>query len=176
MIDLNYNRRYKEVTHISATDYLYFDNNTEILQRIVRSKFNSFINYFDFSSNSVTTITTTSFYKLNSNTVLGLYNDNFTHSNNRVTNTVNSRNVKAECNLSVSSGNNNVLHIAFFKNGVKVDSSEIDATCSGNGKAQSNPIQCVVNMDVNDYLEVWISNESSNDVTLAHFNVIVTEL
>ena len=175
-MSLNYNVRYKEATHISATDSIYFDNGTGILQQLVRSKFNSFLNYYDVVSNSVTTITTTNFYKLNSSTTLGLYNDNFTHTNNRITNAVNSRNVKAECNVSVSSGNNNVLHFAFYKNGVKVDSSEIDVTCSGNGKAQSNPMQCVVNMAVNDYLEVWISNESSNDVTLAHFNVIVTEL
>ena len=175
-MNLNYNVRYKEANHISATDSIYFDNGTGILQQLVRSKFNSFINYYDVVSNSVTTITTTNFYKLNSSTTLGLYNDNFTHSNNRITNTVNSRNVKLECNISVSSGNNNILNFAVFKNGVKVDSSEIDTTCSGSGKAQSIPIQCVVNLAVNDYLEIWAKNQSSNDVTLAHFNVIVTEL
>ena len=56
MIDLNYNRRYKESTHISATDSIYFDNGTGILQKLVRSKFNSFLNYYDVTSASVTTI------------------------------------------------------------------------------------------------------------------------
>ena len=176
MIDLNYNRRYKESTHISATDSIYFDNGTGILQKLVRSKFNSFLNYYDVTSASVTTIADTNFHKLNSSTTLGLYNDNFTHSNNRVTNTVNSRNVKLECNVSVSSGNNNVLNFAVFKNGVKIDSSEIDVTCSGSGKAQNSSIQCVTNMAVDDYLEIWVKNQSSNNVTLVHFNVIVTEL
>ena len=69
-----------------------------------------------------------------------------------------------------------MLNFAVYKNGVKVDSSEIDVTCSGSGKAQSIPIQCVVNLAVNDYVEVWVKNQSSNDVTLKHFNVIVTEL
>jgi hypothetical protein len=64
-MSLNYNVRYKEANHISATDSIYFDNGTGILQQLVRSKFNSFINYYDVVSNSVTTITTTNFYKLN---------------------------------------------------------------------------------------------------------------
>jgi len=34
MIDLNYNRRYKEATNISATDSIYFDNETGVLQKI----------------------------------------------------------------------------------------------------------------------------------------------
>ena len=37
MIDLNYNRRYKEVTTISESDYIYYDNNTQVLQRILYS-------------------------------------------------------------------------------------------------------------------------------------------
>lgn len=176
MIDLNYNRRYKDASHISATDFIYFDNDTQILQRLPRSKFNSFINYYDVSSNSVTVISDTNFHKLNSDTTLGLYNDNFTHTNNRVTNNNTSRNVKIEGNISVSSDNNNVLHFAIFQNGVIIGSSEIDVTCSGSGKAQSNPIQCVTNMASNDYVEVYVRNESSKDVTLTHMNIIVTEL
>ena len=176
MIDLNYNRRYKDATHIMATDYIYFDNDTQILQRLPRSQFNSFINYFDVGSNSVTIISDTNFHKLNSVTVLGLFNDNFTHTNNRVTNNNNSRNVKIEGNISVSSNNNDVLHFAIFQNGVIIASSEIDVTCSASGKAQSNPIQCVTNMASNDYIEIYVRNESSNDVTLTHMNMIVTEL
>ena len=43
MIDLNYNRRFKEVTTISDSDYIYYDNNTQILQRI---------SYIDFKTNT----------------------------------------------------------------------------------------------------------------------------
>lgn len=39
MIDLNYNRRYKEVNTISDSDYIYYDNGTQILQRIAYSDF-----------------------------------------------------------------------------------------------------------------------------------------
>ena len=44
MIDLNYNRRYNEVTTISDTDYIYYDNGTQILQRILYSDFVDAIN------------------------------------------------------------------------------------------------------------------------------------
>ena len=44
MIDLNYNRRYNEVTTISDSDYIYYDNNTQILQRILYSDFVDAIN------------------------------------------------------------------------------------------------------------------------------------
>lgn len=44
MIDLNYNRRYKEVTTISDSDYIYYDNNTQILQRILYSDLIASIN------------------------------------------------------------------------------------------------------------------------------------
>jgi hypothetical protein len=39
MIDLNYNRRFKEVTTITDSDFIYYDNGTQILQRILYSDF-----------------------------------------------------------------------------------------------------------------------------------------
>ena len=47
MIDLNYNRRFKEATNIEDTDYIYYDNGTQILQRI---------SYTDFKTNTYNTI------------------------------------------------------------------------------------------------------------------------
>ena len=47
MIDLNYNRRYKEVTTISNSDFIYYDNGTGILQRI---------SYIDFKTNTYNSI------------------------------------------------------------------------------------------------------------------------
>ena len=47
MIDLNYNRRFKEVTTISDSDFIYYDNGTQILQRI---------SYTDFTTNTYNSI------------------------------------------------------------------------------------------------------------------------
>ena len=44
MIDLNYNRRFKEVTTITDSDFIYYDNGTQILQRILYSDFVDAIN------------------------------------------------------------------------------------------------------------------------------------
>jgi hypothetical protein len=43
MIDLNYNRRFKEAINIDDTDYIYYENGTGILQRI---------SYIDFKTNT----------------------------------------------------------------------------------------------------------------------------
>lgn len=43
MIDLNYNRRFKEVTTITDSDYIYYDNGTQVLQRISYDNFSSAI-------------------------------------------------------------------------------------------------------------------------------------
>ena len=47
MIDLNYNRRFKEVTTITDSDFIYYDNGTQVLQRI---------SYTDFKTNTYNTI------------------------------------------------------------------------------------------------------------------------
>lgn len=168
--------RYNDATHIESTNYLYFDDGSNEMRRIVRSKLNSFLNYYDHLGTSVTTIADTNFHKLNTTTTLGLYNDNFQHTNNRVTNVNTSRNCKIESSISVTSGNNNVLNFAFYKNGSIVTSSEMDVTCSASGKASTITIQAIVSLAINDYVEVWVKNQSSNDVTLIHFNVIITEI
>ena len=41
MIDLNYNRRFKEVTTITDSDFIYYYNGTQILQRISYTDFKS---------------------------------------------------------------------------------------------------------------------------------------
>lgn len=168
--------RYKDSTHIESTNYLYFDDGSDELRRILRSKFNSFLNYYDHLGTSVTTITTTNFYKLNTTTTLGLYNDNFQHTNNRITNLNTNRNCKLEACVSMTSGNNDVLHVAFYKNGAIVDSSDMDGTCSASGKASVIATQTIINLGVNDYVELWVKNQSSNNVTLVHLNVIITEI
>lgn len=43
MIDLNYNRRFKEAVSIDDTDYIYYDNGTQVLKRI---------SYADFKTNT----------------------------------------------------------------------------------------------------------------------------
>jgi hypothetical protein len=77
----------------------------------------SYINYFDFSSESVTTISTSdTWVKLSATTTQGFSNNGLVHTNNRVTNSGDTRVFQLEGIASISSGNNNQIHLAFFKN------------------------------------------------------------
>jgi hypothetical protein len=55
MIDLNYNRRFKEANSIDHNDYIYYDNGTQILQRISYSDFktNTFNGILDGGVNNI---------------------------------------------------------------------------------------------------------------------------
>lgn len=138
----------------------------------------AYINYFDFNSNSVTDITTAATWiKLNTVTTQGFFNNGLIHTNNRVTNSSNKKIVQLEGIASLSSGNNNEIHVAFFKNNIIVPCSEQSTVTSSGGKKDAIPFQCVVELDTNDYVEVWVKNETStSNVTLTNINVIIKEL
>lgn len=138
----------------------------------------SYGSLFDYSSSSVTTISSSStWYILNCSTTSSFTNG-FTHSNGRLTCSKSySKPFKLEGNISLSSGNNNEISVAFYKNGVLIPCSESHLITTSSGKAQSCNIQCITDLNVGDYIEVYIMNDTSaTNVTLRHLNVIITEL
>jgi hypothetical protein len=139
----------------------------------------AYANYFDFSSASVTTITTIdTWVKLNTSTTLGFSRDGLTHTNNRITRTGTSTRVfRLEGILSASSGNNNVIHVAFFKNGSLWPCSEQDSAVGGTGKSTAIPFHCLIELATNDFIEVYVKNSSGTaDITLDNVNVIIQQL
>lgn len=141
--------------------------------------FKGYTNYFDFSSGSITTITASNtFYLLNCNTTSIFSNNGLSASNNRVTNIDNSTKVvKMEGIISLSSGNNNVLHAAFFKNGTLLPCSEQSSVASPSGRMGNIPFHCLVSLDLNDYVEVYVKNvTTSGNITIENINVIITEI
>ena len=135
-------------------------------------------NMFDFSSSSVTTISTSdTWVKLNSNTVSN-YTKGFTHSNNRLTKVGDAYNpIKLECNTSVSANNNDLVQCSFFKNGVLIPCSVGEMVMSSGGKGSTIAFHCMTDMLDGDYIEVWVKNvNSTTNITLDVFNVILTEL
>lgn len=139
----------------------------------------SYINYFDYDSLSTTTITgTTEFVKLNTNTESTFSNDGLIHTNNRITNNSNeSKVLKVEGIISLSSGNNNQIHIALFKNDEIVLRSEQDTVADSGGKLGALPFHCIVQLDVNDYIEVWVKNSTAaTNININNINVICTQL
>jgi hypothetical protein len=136
-------------------------------------------NYFDFSSASVTTLAQSdTWYKLNTSTTQGFQRDGLVHSNNRITWTgTTTRVFKLEGIVSVESGNNNQVHVAFFKNDNLHPCSEQEVTTSGSGRASNVAFQCLIQLAQNDYIEVWTKNATgATNITLNNVNVIVTQL
>jgi hypothetical protein len=144
----------------------------------VNNLYTAYINYFDFSSASVTTIAqTNTWYKLNTSTTEGFSNNGLVHSNNRVTWTGEDERVfKLEGIVSVESGNNNQVHVAFFKNGALHPCSEQEVTTSGSGRASNIAFHCLIELDTNDFIEVYTKNATSTtSITLDNVNVIVEQ-
>jgi hypothetical protein len=139
----------------------------------------AYINYFDFSSGSVTTIAqSNTWYKLNTTTTEGFSRDGLVHSNNRVTWTGQGKFVfKLEGIASVISGSNNVIHMAFFKNEQLWPCSEQEATIGTGGKASAIPFHCLIELDTNDFIEVYTKNATATtSITLDNVNVIIEQL
>lgn len=138
----------------------------------------AYINYFDFSSSSVTDITAiNTWVKLNADTTSIFSRDGLVHTDNKVTNTGSSKVFKVEGIISVSAGSNQTIHAAFFKNGVLHPCSEQSAITSGTNRVQAIPFHCLVELDTNDYIEVWVKNQANTtDITLDNVNVIITEI
>ena len=152
------------------------DGNLTYLEELAQP---AYINYFDFSSAAVTTISVTdTWYKLNTTTTSSFSRNGLAHTNNRVTNTSSGSKVcKLEGVLSVSAGNNDEVHAAFFKSGVLFPCSEQEAVMGSGGKNNAIPFHCVAELNTNDYVEVWVKNASNTtNITLDNVNVIVTEL
>lgn len=147
------------------------------IKSVVNSLFKAYLNFFDISSASITTISElNAWVKLATATTEGISYDGLSHTNNRVT-ASSAMTIKMEGICSVSSGNNNEIHVAFFKNGSIVPCSEQSVVTSGAGKSGAVPFQCLVELSANDYVEVFVKNSTSaTNVTLSKLNVIITEL
>jgi hypothetical protein len=149
------------------------------LNKLIDAFTKAYLNFFDILGTKVTTISGINEWTiLETGATVGFSNDHITVSPvGKVTNIGEKRLFKIDVVISVSSGNNNVLHVAFFKNNVIVPSSEQDVVTNAGGKATSFPMQCVVELLPSDYLEIKIKNATAtNNILLTHLNVILTEL
>lgn len=78
---------------------------------------------------------------------------------------------------SGSSGANNEIHFAFFKNGSLHPPSEQSGIAPIGGRATSIPFQCVVELDENDTLQVYVKNSSgTTSFTLQNINIIIESM
>lgn len=126
-------------------------------------------------NNSIETIinNTTDFVKVAGITIPSTNNEKYTHSNNRLINEADiQRKFLVTTTLSFQSGNNNVIEFGFFDsklNDIRI-ASITKSTANSSGRAESISMQCIVQHNIGNYIEVWARNTSSTQ------NIIVTEL
>lgn len=114
-------------------------------------------------------------YKIEGTTTSSSVTQKFTNTNNRATYTgALNRFFKVTANLSLSSGNNNQIGAYIAKNGVILPESEIYGTTNSGGRSENITIQTLVELTANDYIEIFVENETStSNITVTDLNVIV---
>lgn len=120
------------------------------------------------------------FYKALGTTTPSPDNSKYLHSNNRLTNDATiARDYLIQCNLSFTSGNNNVCEFGFFDSklgGIRVP-SRTKSTANAAGRAENISFFCVVSHSQGDYIEIHVANTSAtNNITVTDMNVVITEI
>lgn len=102
----------------------------------------------------------------------------FTNTSNRATYTgAISSEFKISAVFSANSGNNHEVGTYIAKNGTVLPESFILITTNAGGRAEAGVTQAIVTLVDTDYIEIFVTNESSiRDVTVTELNVIVEAL
>ena len=171
MIDLNYNRRFKEVTTISDTDYIYYDNNTQILQRILYSDFVDAINtsigipkYGSFFSTQIQTPTI--------NTITAItYNNTDTSATSGISILDNSKikvdttgvyNIQFSVQLQRTAGGSEKQIIIWLrKNGVDVPSTSTHITMQSNDDYIVSSWNFYLQLNANEYAQLMMYQDDA---------------
>ncbi len=124
---------------------------------------------------TATTVSATStYYKAAGTTTLESISQKFTHSSNRLTyGGALTRDFRINVTATMTSGNNQELGVRIAKNGTTVSNTTSISTTSGTGKAEGAACQGVIQLATNDYLEIFVSNETATaNVTVTYLSVI----
>ena len=152
------------------------DNKTNFLncKGIINSKE---VSLYYMHSNATTTVisSTNTPVKVLGTTTSSSITQKFTNTNNRATYVGSiTRIFKVTACASCTSGNNNIVGFYIAKNGVISSDSEIYTTTSGTGKSENISIQTLISLSENDYIEMWVENNSSiTNVLVSDLNVII---
>lgn len=152
----------------------FFDSNRGIQN-------SSSIAYYTMTANATTTdITVTNTpVKVAGTTILQAISQRFTMpSNNRGTyGGAILRDFKVTAFASASAGNNDEMGMYIAKNGTVITASRARSTANASGKAEGITTQAVVSLAQNDYLEVFVENETAvQDITVTDLSVIIETL
>ena len=83
--------------------------------------------------------------------------------------------VSVECNLQTTS-NNRALAIQLYKNGIAIGTTIKQAFAESGNQAISLGISEYVDLQLNDYVELWVTNiTNNNNVTITKLNFTIQE-
>jgi hypothetical protein len=137
--------------------------------------------YYLLNNSTPTTISSqNTFQKILGTTSPNSANQNFSHSNNRLTYTgLSSRFFKVTANAVINPVETNVISIAtrIAKNNVTSVESESEVILYA--VDENNPLnnQAIISLATNDFVEVWVSNKTNtNSVVCKELNLIIEAL
>ena len=155
------------------------DNKARFIECNGISNSSSVGNMYMFGNATVTPIAASgTAYKVLGTTTANAINQRFSHASNRLTYTGEVvRDFMITLTGSVSCGNNKVVGMYVAKNGAIIPEAETYGTTDGNGRLQNITVQGVTELSVNDYIEIWVENDTdTTDVTVEILNAIVKPL
>lgn len=164
-------------TYLNGVSYI--DNKTRFVNSKGIENTAEIGNYFMTNNATTTTITAIDTpVKVLGTSTANAINQKFTHSNNRLTYVgALIRDFQVTATLSLTSGNNNVVGVYVAKNGNIITSSEMYSTTSSGGRAESITCQTILELNQNDYVEIFVENASAvSNITVEYLNVITKSL
>lgn len=136
--------------------------------------------YMQNNSTATTVSATNTFYKVAGTTTPSADNAKYLHSNNRLTCDAEiERKYLIQCNLSFTSGNNQICKFGFYdsKLGTIRTPSTTTSKANSSGRAENISFMCVVQHSQGDYLEVHCANTSAvRNITVTDLNFVITEI
>ena len=136
--------------------------------------------YFFNSLNANAIGTTNIFEKVSGLTTASTINQKFSHTDNRLTYTGGlARSFKVTASASASSQITQTILILLriAKNGTTIAESESQATTSAVGRSETFFCQCILEMNTNDFVELWVANgTNANGIAVSEMNLIIEAL
>lgn len=131
--------------------------------------------YMEANATATTIAATSTFVKAAGATTMGAITQRFSHTANRLTYTGSAtRSFAVESIVSLTSGNTNVVAVAIYKNGAIVPGGVSRVTTSGSGKSENVSTQAVVSLATDDYVEMWVANESAvQGITVSDLSLLI---
>ena len=135
------------------------------------------VGYYTMTENATATVieSTEVAVKVAGTTTGQAVTQRFTHTNNRLTYTgALTRTVRVSVILGFTTGANDRVGVYIAKGGTVISFSESYATANAAGRVESVSGQTIVSLATNDYIEIFVQNESGiRNITVTELSVII---